>query len=157
MKIKNFAKIFLFVAIATVFSCSSSSDSDGGDDNGNTITSIVITASEQFVDFGNEITFIVKTNQGTDVTSEATILVNNVGISGNAFTADATGQYDITAQYENLTSDAITVTILPVIVSIEIQAEETYNIGERIDFQVLALDNDGNSTNVTAGSEVFCK
>ena len=109
MKIKNFAKIFLFVAIAAVFSCSSSSDSDGGDNNGNQVTSVIVTASEQFVDFGNEITFIVKTNQGTDVTSEATILVNNVGITGNAFTADATGEYSIKAQYESLESDAITV------------------------------------------------
>lgn len=155
MKIKTFTKFFLFIATAAIFSCSSSSDEDNGNNNGNGLTSITVTASNQYVDFGDEITFVVKTNQDNDVTSEATILVDGQAITGNAFTAAATGQYSITAEYQNLTSDAVNVTILPVIVSIEILAQETYNIGERIDFSVVAYDNDGNTTDVTGGSTYF--
>ncbi len=157
MKFKNFTKIFLFVAIATMFSCSSSSDGDGdGNNNGNGITSIIVTPSAQFVDFGTEVTFIVKTNQGTDVTSDSTILINGQSITGYAFNAVTTGQYAVTAQYEDLTSAAVNVTILPVTVSIGIEtAQASYNLGERIDFVVLAYDNDGNTTDVTAASTVY--
>lgn len=156
MKFKHFTKIFLFVAVAIMSSCSSSSDGGDDGDNGNAVNSITVTASSQYVDFGNEVTFIVKTNQGTDVTSESTIFVGSDTLNGNAFTADATGQYTITAEYQNLTSDGVTVTILPIIVSIDIQTAETsYDLGERIDFQVLAYDNDGNTTDVTAGSVVY--
>nr|WP_321231849.1 Omp28-related outer membrane protein [uncultured Psychroserpens sp.] len=158
MKIKNFTKIFLFVAVAALFSCSSSSDGGNGDGDGDGggLTSITITASAQFVDFGSTVTFTVKTNEGTDVTSEATILVNNESINGSSFTATETGEYAIKATYQDLTSSAINVNILPVIVSIEIQSDQTtYNIGDRIEFQVMAIDNDGNSTNVTSAANVF--
>ncbi|MEY8847851.1 Omp28-related outer membrane protein [Psychroserpens sp. XS_ASV72] len=154
MKVKNLSKIFLFILSAAVFSCSSSSDEDNGGNNGGP-TSITVTPSAEYVDFGNTVSFTVKTNQNTDVTSEATILVNNQSIEGNSFTASATGEYTITAEYRNLTSSGVSVTVLPVIVSIDIQSEDTYNIGERIDFQVIASDNNGNTINITSGSKVF--
>lgn len=155
MKIKNFTKIFLFVALAAIFSCSSSGDEDGGGNNGNAQASITVTPSASFVDFGTAITFTVTTNQGTNVTSESNILVNNEGISGNTFLADATGVYNVTATYQGLTSSAVSVNVLPVTVSIEIRStNETYNIGDRIDFQVIAFDNDGNETNVTTAARV---
>ncbi|WCO01096.1 Omp28-related outer membrane protein [Psychroserpens ponticola] len=154
MKIKNLTKFFLFVAVAVMSSCSSSSD-DGNGGNGNGLNAITVSASSQYVDFGTEITFTVTTNKGDDVTSEAIILVDDQGITGNAFTATSTGQYNVTATYEDLTSAAVTVTVLPVIVSIEIRSANTvYNLGERIDFQVIALDNDGGETDVTGGSTV---
>jgi hypothetical protein len=158
MKIKNFTKIFLFVAVAALFSCSSSNDGGNGDGDGDGggLTSITITASSQFVDFGSTVNFTVKTNEGTDVTSSASILVNNESISGSSFTATETGEYSVKATYETLTSSAINVNVLPVIVSIEIQsAELTYNLGDRVEFQVFGIDNDGNSTNVTSAASVF--
>ena len=158
MKIKNFTKIFLFVAVAALFSCSSSSDDgDGdGDGDGGGLTSISITASSQFVDFGSTINFTVKTNENTDVTSTAIILVNNESISGSSFTATETGEYSVKATYQDLTSSAINVNVLPVIVSIEINsAELTYNLGERVEFEAFGIDNDGNSVNVTSAAEFF--
>ncbi|MCK8480587.1 Omp28-related outer membrane protein [Psychroserpens algicola] len=158
MKIKNFTKIFLFVAVAALFSCSSSSDGDGdGDgDGGGGVTSISVTASSQFVDFGSTINFTVKTNEGTDVTSSATILVNNESIGGSAFTATETGEYSVKATYETFTSAAINVNVLPIIVSVETRtAQDTYNLGDRIEFEVFGIDNDGGETNVTSASTVF--
>lgn len=156
MKIKNFTKIFLFLAVAAMVSCSSSNDEGNGGDDGGGPSSITVTASNQYVDFGSAVTFTVKTNQGTDVTSDATIMVNNQGITGNSFTGNATGVYSITASYENLTSSSINITVLPVIVSIEIRtANPVYNLGERIDFQVIAFDNNDNETNISTGSAVF--
>ncbi|WP_460217951.1 Omp28-related outer membrane protein [Psychroserpens sp. MEBiC05023] len=157
MKIKNFTKIFLFVAVAALFSCSSSDGGSGdGDGDGGGLTSITITASSQFVDFGSSVSFTVKTNEGTDVTSNATILVNNESINGSTFTATETGEYSVKATYQDFTSSAINVNILPVIVSIEMRtAQDTYNLGDRIEFEVFGIDNDGGETNLTSASTVF--
>ena len=156
MKIKNLTKIFLFVAVAALFSCSSSEDgnSDGGGATGP--ASISVTASAQYVNFGTDVTFTVKTNEGTDVTSDATIQINGSSIQGAVYNATQTGEYTVRATFEDLTSTQITVTVLPIIVDVDVQTSQaTYNLGDRIDFRVMAIDNDGNAIDVTDVSEVF--
>ncbi|WP_299338438.1 Omp28-related outer membrane protein [uncultured Psychroserpens sp.] len=157
MKIKSLTKIFLFVAVAALFSCSSSEDGGGGDGGGNNgPTSLTINASSFFVDFGEAVTFDVKTNEGTDVTSEATIRVNGTPISGATYTASETGTYTIDATYENLTSASITLQVLPVIESISVEVNSaTVNLGSRIDYTVLARDTQGNDIDVTDASVVY--
>lgn len=155
MKIKNFTKVFLFVAVAALFSCGSSDD-NGGNAGPVGPVSISVAASSQFADFGDSVTFTVSTNDGVDVTSEATIVVNDANISGNSYSAPETGEYTVKATYAGLTSAPITVNFLPVIVSIEIQtAQTTYNLGDRIEYVVMAIDNDGNGIDVTSGSTVY--
>ncbi|MBR9914736.1 MAG: Omp28-related outer membrane protein [Algicola sp.] len=152
MKIKSLTKVFLFVAVAALFSCSSSDENNDGGNSGP--SSISVTASSQFVDFGGTVTFTVKTNEGLDVTSESTILVNSQAVAGNSFTATETGDYAVTATYGELTSSAINVNVLPVLVGIEIVPNSTtYNVGDRVEFTVLGIDNDGNTSNITSGCD----
>nr|WP_321222102.1 Omp28-related outer membrane protein [uncultured Psychroserpens sp.] len=157
MKIKNFTKVFLFVAVAALFSCSSSEDNgnvDGGGDGGP--TSITITASSLFVDIGTDVVFTVKTNDGTDVTTDASILIDGAAISGNIHNAGQTGEYDVKATYEDLTSSQITVNVLPVITSITVEtADATYNIGDRIDYEVIATDTNGLTNTITSAVEFY--
>ncbi|MFT4781050.1 MAG: hypothetical protein ACJAZK_000155 [Psychroserpens sp.] len=158
MKIKNFTKVFLFVAIAALFSCSSSEDNGDGNGGGGDVstTSISLTASGLFVDFGTDVDFTVKTNDGTDVTADATISIDGTAIAGASYNAPQTGEYIVTASYQDATSSQITVNVFPVIVSIAVEsANTTYNIGERIEYQVIATDTDGNLNNITSAADVF--
>lgn len=152
MKIKSFTKIFLFVAVAALFSCSSSEDGgDGNGDGNNGPTSITLNASSFFIDFGDSVTFNVTTNQGDDVTSDATVRINGTPISGATYTASATGTYTVDATYNTLTSSSITLQVLAVVESISIDVNSTsINLGDRIDFTVLATDTQGNDVDVTS-------
>ena len=156
MKTNNLLKIFLFIAIATIFACSSSEDSGDGGGNGDGVTSITLTSDALFADYGTPFSFTVKTNQGTDVTASATITVAGSAISGNTFLPPNTGEYVVTATYESYTSGQITVTSLPVLVSIDIESNSsTVNIGETVEYTVIGTDNDGNTSAVTSASTVF--
>lgn len=157
MKIKSFTKIFLFVAVAALFSCSSSEDGgDGNGDGNNGPSSITLNASSFFIDFGDSVTFNVTTNQGDDVTSDATVRVNGTPISGATYTASATGTYTVDATYNTLTSASITLQVLAVVESISIDVNSTaINLGDRIDFTVLATDTQGNEVDVTSVANVY--
>lgn len=158
MKTKNALKIFMFVAVATLFSCGSSDngDGDGNGGGGNGVTSITITPSNLYGDFGSTFTFTVKTNQGTDVTAESTVLVNGSAITGSSYTPTATGEYQVKATFEDLTSSEKTITVIPVLVSIEIQSDNsTVNIGDSVKFSVIGIDNDGNTNPITNAATYF--
>ncbi len=155
MKFKSLTKIFLFVMVSALFSCSSSEDNGNGGGTPDGPTSISVSASALFVDFGTDVDFTVTTNEGSNVTSSSTILVDGTAITGNTYNAPSTGEYTVTATFEDLTSTSITVNVLPIIVDIDVQTAQTsYNLGERIDFRVMAVDNDGNEIDVTNASEV---
>lgn len=155
MKFKSLTKIFLFVMVSALFSCSSSEDNGNGGGTPDGPTSISVSASALFVDFGTDVDFTVTTNEGTNVTSTSTIMVDGTAITGNSYNAPSTGEYTVTATFEDLTSSSITVNVLPIIVDIDVQTAQTsYNLGERIDFRVMAVDNDGNEIDVTNASEV---
>lgn len=155
MKFKSLTKIFLFVMVSALFSCSSSEDNGNGGGTPDGPTSISVNASALFVDFGTDVDFTVTTNEGTNVTSSSTIMVDGTAITGNSYNAPSTGEYEVTATFEDLTSSSITVNVLPIIVDIDVQtAQASYNLGERIDFRVMAIDNDGNLIDVTNAADV---
>lgn len=156
MNTKNLFKIFLFVAVTALFSCGSSEDNGDGGGNGSGVTSISITPSTLFADFGTEFSFTVKTNDGTDVTADATILVSDAAITGHTYTPAATGEYVVKATYADLTSTTKTITVLPVLVSIDITSNaSTYNVGDTVEYTVVGTDNNGNTNTVTSASVVF--
>ncbi|MDG5490094.1 Omp28-related outer membrane protein [Psychroserpens sp. SPM9] len=156
MKIKSLTKIFLFVAVAALFSCSSSDSGDGGDGGSNGPNSISVNASSLFVDFGQSVTFEVTTNEGDNVTSQSTIRVNGTPITGNVYTAANSGSYTITAIYGDLTSQPVTVQVLAVIDAVSITANQsTLNLGSRIKYTVTATDTQGNDTDITSASNIY--
>jgi len=157
MKIKNFTKIFLFVAVAALFSCSSSESGNGGDGgDGGGPNSISVNVSSFFVDLGESVTITVNTNENDDVTSQSTVLINGTPISGNVYTAANPGTYTVSATYDNLTSQDVTVQVLPVITSVTMSSSaSTMNLGSRIEYTVLATDSQGNDIDVTQGSNIY--
>lgn len=89
--------LFLSVFFVALYSCSSSDE--GGGDGGSTVASITITPSTVTQIVGEPITFIVKTDTDTDVTTTSTISVGNDVITNATFASTAVGTFVVTANY----------------------------------------------------------
>lgn len=107
MKLNVPFKCFIALFALLIYSCSSD---DGGGDSPS-VTSITLTSSSQTLDIGGQFTFTVKDNNNQDVTSQSTITVGGVAISGNTYTANAAGTYQVKATYNNVTSNVVSITV----------------------------------------------
>ncbi len=160
MKTKNILKCLVAVFALFVYSCGSDSDGDGGGDpapgGGGGITSITVAASSNSVEVGNAITFTVTGNDGTDVTSSSTILVNNVAITGSSYTASAPGTYTIKATYEALTSTQLFVEVTAgPITALRVESDVTsLKLGDTADFTVIGTDALGNDYTITNDANI---
>ncbi|WP_420572196.1 Omp28-related outer membrane protein [Kordia sp.] len=155
MKTTNILKCLVVVLALFTYSCSSDSDGDGGEGStpggGSGITSITVAASTTSFELGGSVTFTVTGNDGSDLTSTSTILVNNSSIQGTSYTPTATGTFQINARYETLTSSAINIEVTPpVITAIRIESTTTsMKVGDTADFVVTGSDASGNDYIVT--------
>ena len=103
--------IGLFFLAFTLFSCNT--DYKIAD----SIESISLTADSSIKIIGQTIVFTVKTNNGTDITQEATIKVNGNTIEENSFNSTTIGSFNVQAEYLGVLSE-------PVIVSFQLDASE---------------------------------
>jgi hypothetical protein len=111
MKIKNFTKIFLFVAVAALFSCGGSDDGSGG---GATATSITVSGNSSSVFEGQSVTFSVVDNLGNNVTASSELKIGGAVIS-NPYTFSTIGNFEVTATNGSLSSSTtISVQAVPV-------------------------------------------
>ena len=97
---------FLFFAfgitLITVMSCNT--------DNFDSITAIEVTAEPSQILAGDSFTFFTKANNGDDLTSEASFIVNGESITGNTFTSSEVPQtYQVQATYKDFVSEIVTV------------------------------------------------
>jgi len=74
------------------------------------ISDVIITADSSVKLVNNTITFTVKDNLGTNLTSDAVFYVNNVAIEGNTFTSAVTGTFEVKANYLGISSVPLIVT-----------------------------------------------
>lgn len=99
-------KLFLFLAMAstTMFvSC-------GSDDSDPTATKIVLTPSVATVPLGQTVTFTVKDDLGTDVTSTSTFQVEGATVT-SPYKPTAPGSFTVTAKSGTFTSAPVTVNV----------------------------------------------
>ena len=100
---------FLILSLAfMVSSCGGSSDDIIDDVK---VTSISITSNKSEISLGETLTFTVKNNLNIDLTSTASIYVNNSVISGSTFTPTKDGNFAIRAEYNSFISPSIYVRI----------------------------------------------
>lgn len=113
-------------------------------------TSIVITPPATTVVAGHTAIFIVKTNDGSDVTSAATLSSNDPrgSLSGATYTAGEAGRWTIQAVYQSFTASA-TVTVTPgEVADIQINPNsdpELVTIGKTQQFTAQAYDANRNA------------
>ncbi len=147
-------KLNLLLAVLFFGLFISCSNSDSGSGNPG-IQSISI--ATDFVNryTGESFTFTVVTNEATDVSSQAVIIVNNVPIVGNVFTPTTAGSYSVKATFSNQTSQVIfvNVTVAPIpLTSITL----TSNLLSAMTGDNLAFVVTGNNASVlTATSTIF--
>lgn len=139
MKTIKFFSIVTLVFSMFLIGCSPSENSaegggnNGGEPSGGTPTapkSITLKADKTSFDQGGTITFTVKTNLGTNVTSKSSIKVNGVAITGNTYTPATHGTFKAKATYESFVSSELSFTvneILPnvTVTSVAVEADKT--------------------------------
>jgi len=111
MKTKSiFMTLVTFLFVVTGFFVSCSSDDSGDGDGGGTVSSITLTSNQYGGIENTEFTFTVKDNLNNDVTADATFTVDGVAAT-NPYTFTSIGIYEVVAQYSDLTSNTINITI----------------------------------------------
>ena len=91
-------------------------------------------------------------NDGTNVTSSATIKVNGITIPTTSYTAFQEGTLSVTASYSGLTSPAVQVSVeYDVLTNITLSSSSsTYYVGDTIEFTVTG----DNSQNLSSMAEI---
>lgn len=112
MKTTNaFKLLVLFVSVIFVGCSSDDSSGEEGGDGGEQLTSISVSAVRSTIDFGSSFTFSVTGNNGKDLTDESTISVNDSTLDGNTYVPTVIGTFNVTAEYQDMVSEAIEVTV----------------------------------------------
>lgn len=100
---QKFVFIGLFSLILTIISCSADYKII------DSVESISLTTDNSIKIIGETIVFTVKTNNGTDITEEAIIKVNEIEIEGNTFESDIVGSFSVQAEYSGVLAEPVTI------------------------------------------------
>ena len=95
------------ILIGFLVSNCSSNDADPTPDS---VTAITLTSSVTEVNTGSQVTFSVKSNLNTDLSSQSTYKLDGV-ITTNPIVFNSVGSFQVTAEYDGLTSNALTITV----------------------------------------------
>ena len=142
---------FLLKLILVVFlisSCSNSEDSPTPDPK---ITTITLSSVVSEVNTGSQVVFTVKSNLDTDLSSQSTFKLYGATAS-NPILFSIEGTFQVTAEYEGLTSNALTITVedtppTSIVLSFD---EDSYFTGDSATFVV----NDNFNNTVTSEAQV---
>ena len=96
---KNF--ILIVAALLFVIGCSTDYEILQSQEN------ISLTADASVKVIGEAVTFTVKSSSNEDLTAEAEFYVDGEKIEGNTFTSDIVGNFEVTAKYNSVTSEAL--------------------------------------------------
>lgn len=101
------------ISLAACFSLVSCSKSGTPAPTPDPVTSITLSATKTIIknDGIDKTSFMVKDNNGNDVTSKCSFYQDGNQISGSSFTSTTEGSYDFTATMENFTSNVVTIQV----------------------------------------------
>ena len=75
------------------------------------LTSITLSTNSSNLFQGDNIVFVVTGDTGEDLTSQASILYNDINIGGHVFTTSSYGQHEFVATYDGFTSNTLQVNV----------------------------------------------
>ena len=145
--------LFYFTFISVLFSCSSLSE-----ETPTGPTSMSITSDKSNLELGETVTFTVVDDEDDNMTSQSTLLVDGVAISGSTFTPAAVGNFEIKATYLSVNSNVIYVRANgPVILSsIVVTLSSTpIFIGNTLTLAATAVYTDDSTVNITSETEFY--
>ena len=142
---KNYL-LFSFFTLFALASCGGD-ESTGSSSNVTNIASIFISADLSQIEIADTTTFSAVSNSGVDITNDVTFSVDGNPISGNSHTFQEEGLFSITASYENIISNTITINVSVPLSSITLSSNSnSYFLGDIVEFQVTG-NNGENLTN----------
>lgn len=152
---KNKKKLFLLSALAfalIIFSCSRQEDNLPLSGISN-VESLVLTSSAaiDIVPVNQTVDFVLTGNDGTDYTTEGTFFVNQTEILGSSYTFDTTGSFQISATFDQVTSNSLDFNIIS-----DEERSLLLNVSRAMNDQAIefrVVDNEG--TDVTGSSTIF--
>ena len=151
MKTPFLLKLILFGFL--VSSCSSNDDSPAPNpvDPDPTVTAITLSTAVTEVNTNSQVVFSVISNLDTDLSSQSTFKLDGVTTT-NPISFNSEGSFQVTAEYEGLTSNALTITVVDapptsIVLSFD---EDAYFTGDSATFVV----KDNFNNNVTTEAEV---
>jgi thiol-disulfide isomerase/thioredoxin len=145
--------LFYFIFISVLSSCTSLSEETPTGPN-----SISITSDKSNLEVGETVTFTVVDDEDDNITSQSTILVDGVAISGSAFTPAAVGNFEIKATYLSVNSNVLYVRANgPVILSsVDVTLSSTpIFIGNTLTLAATAVYTDGSTVDITSETEFY--
>ena len=150
-------KLSILLILVTFLGCSTNSDNEDIPSN-NGPEFLVLTSDKLIFEVGETATFSVVDDQDNNITSESTILVDGVAISGSAFTPAAVGNFEIKATYLSVNSNVLYVRANgPVILSsVDVTLSSTpIFIGNTLTLAATAVYTDGSTVDITSETEFY--
>lgn len=151
-------KSFFVLILVILSGCSSSSD-DGvilppsyGPDY------ILVAADKTIFEVGETVTFVVTDDQDEDITSKSTILIEGTAIEGNTFSPVSSGNYEVKATYQSVTSNKLFIRANPPVVlsALDVSLSEPAVFkGGVVTFSASAVYSDHTKVDVTSESQFY--
>ena len=143
-------KIILFFTLLTSITYFSCSKDEGGSQE-----TLTITADYTSRYVNENITYTVINQNGDDITSESTILVNNIAITGYVHTSSIIGNFIVKAQKNNTFSPPINITfnLAPIPLTSITTTSNSLNVDKGTTLSFTSTGNNG--ANLTANSIFF--
>ena len=150
-------KLSILLILVTFLGCSTNSDNEDIPSN-NGPEFLVLTSDKLIFEVGETATFSVVDDQDNNITSESTILVDGVAISGSTFTPADAGIFEIKAAYLFVESNVIDITVnAPVTLSsVDVTLSSTaIFIGDILTLAATAVYTDASTVDITSETEFY--
>ena len=159
-KLPKLPKLSILFILVTFLGCTPSSDNEDTPlpPTNNGPEFLILTSDKLMFEVGETAIFSVVYDEDNNITSESTILVDGVAISGSTFTPADAGNFEIKATYLSVNSNVIDITVnAPVTLSsVDVTLSSTaIFIGDILTLAAIAVYTDASTVDITSETEFY--
>ena len=159
-KLPKLPKLSILFILVAFLGCSPSSDNEDTPlpPSNNGPEYLLLTSDKLMFEVGETATFSVVDDEDDNITSQSTILVDGVAISGSTFTPADAGNFEIKATYLSVNSNVIDITVnAPVTLSsVDVTLSSTaIFIGDILTLAATAVYTDDSTVDITSETEFY--
>ena len=159
-KLPKLPKLSILFILVTFLGCTPSSDNEDTPlpPTNNGPEFLILTSDKLMFEVGETAIFSVVDDEDNNITSESTILVDGVAISGSTFTPADAGNFEIKATYLSVNSNVIDITVnAPVTLSsVDVTLSSTaIFIGDILTLAATAVYTDDSTVDITSETEFY--
>ena len=160
MKLPKLPKLSILFILVAFLGCTPSSDNEDTPlpPTNNGPEFLILTSDKLMFEVGETATFSVVDDEDDNITSQSTISVDGVAISGSTFTPADAGNFEIKATYLSVNSNVIDITVnAPVTLSsVDVTLSSTaIFIGDILTLAATAVYTDDSTVDITSETEFY--